>query len=250
MIYKLSVGALFKNESHSIKEWIKHYLYHGVEHFYLIDDGSTDNYLEEIQEYINIGIISLFVVNWDRYLGRQKDMYNMYFLPRLSETEWLLLVDLDEYLWCPSHLDLKVHLNEIHNIGQIQFEHTIFGSNNHLEQPTEIVNSFTKRGEQPTRNPGNRKYFIKSSFEFTSINTHHATFKNLEEEKNNFIYLDEKYYILNHYNCQSKEFWKNVKCTRGDSDNYRTRSEKDFEELDLNLYEDVRLLEQNKGIKN
>ena len=52
MIYKLSVGALFKNESHSIKEWIKHYLYHGVEHFYLIDDGSTDNYLEEIQEFI------------------------------------------------------------------------------------------------------------------------------------------------------------------------------------------------------
>ena len=42
-MYKLSVGTIFKNEEHIIKEWIEHYLYHGVEHFYLIDDNSDDN---------------------------------------------------------------------------------------------------------------------------------------------------------------------------------------------------------------
>ena len=45
-MYKLSVGSIFKNESQGIKEWIEHYLNHGVEHFYLINDNSNDNYLE------------------------------------------------------------------------------------------------------------------------------------------------------------------------------------------------------------
>ena len=40
-MYNLSVGALFKNESHALEEWLEHYLYHGADHFYLINDGSS-----------------------------------------------------------------------------------------------------------------------------------------------------------------------------------------------------------------
>ena len=59
-MYKLSIGALFKNESHSIKEWLEHYLYQGVEHFYLVDDDSTDNTREILKPYVEKGIVSLF----------------------------------------------------------------------------------------------------------------------------------------------------------------------------------------------
>ena len=51
-MYKLSVGALFKNEASILKEWIEHYLHHGVEHFYLINDNSTDNFLDVLQPYV------------------------------------------------------------------------------------------------------------------------------------------------------------------------------------------------------
>lgn len=250
-MYKLAIGALFKNESHSIKEWIQHYLSRGVEHFYLIDDSSNDNYLQEIQEYINKGIISLFITKWDRYLGRQKDMYNHYLLPKLIDTEWLLIVDLDEYMWAPDSILLTKTLDEAKHIGQIQVEHTIYGSNGHIKQPQKIVESFTKRSAvHPTQIPGNRKYFVNSLFGFSSLNTHHATFINKEDEEKRFLLLDKSYYILNHYNSQSKEFWLSVKCTRGDSDQYRIRSEDDFKEVDLNDIEDTSLLEQNKLIKN
>jgi hypothetical protein len=244
--YKLSVGALFKNESHSIKEWIEHYLIRGVDHFYLIDDSSTDNYLMEIQEYIDKGIISLFIANWDRYLGRQKDMYNHYILPKLKETEWLLMVDLDEYMWSPRDLKLTFVLNQAKHIGQMQVEHTIYGSNGYIEQPKKIVESFIRRShEHPTQVPGNRKYFVNSLFEFSSLNPHHATFVSKEDEEKHFILLDKTYYILNHYNCQSKEFWLNVKCKRGDSDEYRERTEEDFKAVDLNDIEDTELIKQN-----
>ena len=43
--YNLSLIAIFKNESHILKEWIEHYINEGVDKFYLIDNGSTDNYI-------------------------------------------------------------------------------------------------------------------------------------------------------------------------------------------------------------
>jgi hypothetical protein len=42
-MYSISVLAMFKNESSIIQEWLEHYLAEGVQHFYLIDNGTTDN---------------------------------------------------------------------------------------------------------------------------------------------------------------------------------------------------------------
>jgi hypothetical protein len=251
-MYKLSVGALFKNESHSIREWIEHYLYHGVDHFYLIDDSSTDNSIEIIQPYIDNGIVTLFSGNnWGYYLGRQMNMYNHFIMPRLQESEWLLIVDLDEYVWSPQSIDLKFILNQCRHIGQIQINNTVFGSNGHRRQPKSLVAGFTKRAEmKPTITPecGNLKYFVNTSFNFTSLNIHHATFLDKNDEIHKFVKLDLPYFVLNHYNCQSVNFWNDVKCTRGDGDHYRVRTHDDFKIYDFNDVEDTELYEQNKEL--
>jgi hypothetical protein len=159
------------------------------------------------------------------------------------------MVDLDEYMWSPDSLLLTTTLDKIPHVGQIQVEHTIYGSSGHIIQPKKIVESFTKRSSiHPTKNPGNRKYFINTSFKFSSLNIHHATFVDLQDELKHFILLEKTYYILNHYNCQSKDFWLNVKCKRGDCDEYRIRKENDFNEVDLNDIEDIGLLQQNEKI--
>ena len=38
------VVAIFKNEAMNFAEWISHYLWQGASHFYLIDNGSTDDW--------------------------------------------------------------------------------------------------------------------------------------------------------------------------------------------------------------
>ena len=60
-----TIGAIFKNEAHIMKEWIEHYLYHGIEHIYLINDFSTDNFLEILQPFIdkNNSISRILLVN-------------------------------------------------------------------------------------------------------------------------------------------------------------------------------------------
>jgi Glycosyl transferase family 2 len=244
--YKLCVGAIFKNEGHILKEWIDHYLFHGVEHFYLINDQSSDNYAEILEPYIQRNQVTLNSPIWDHYVGRQFQMYNQFILPHLNTTEWLLMVDLDEFMWSPQSINLYDVLKHITNVGQIQVEHTLFGSSGHIEQPKSVVKSFLRRSsDSPTANPGLRKYFVNSAFAFSDLTIHHAIFKNPEHEKNNFILLNAPYFVLNHYNCQSMNFWKYIKCTRGDADEYKVRDMALFETLDLNDVEDTRLRDQN-----
>jgi hypothetical protein len=245
-MHALSIGCLFRNEAHSIVEWIEHYLLHGASHFYLIDDGSDDNSCELIEPYVKKGLVSLFNAKWERYLGRQRDMYNHYILPLLCESKWLLMLDMDEYMWSPHSLDLKTILGQCEYLGQVQVDHTLFGSSGHESQPSSIVASFTRRSSQmPTKSPGNRKYFVNCSFKFSSLNIHHATFVDKEDETKRFLLLNDNYFRMNHYSCQSREFWSEVKCKRGDGDFWRKRTMKDFDEIDLNDDVDETLMKQN-----
>jgi hypothetical protein len=244
---EFSVGCLFKNEEHAIVEWIEHYLYHGAEHFYLINDDSTDNSVNLIQKYIDDGIVSLFNGNnWGKYLGRQRDLYNHFILPRINETKWLLICDMDEFLYSPTNIDLKEVLCFCKNLSQIQINHTFFSSSGHIEQPKCLVKYFTYKHCDNT-NGISYKYIVNSDYKFSSLNIHHATYVDENDKINKFLILND-YFILNHYRIQSLNFWKNVKCTRGDADNYIERTLQEFYEQDKNDIQDIKLWEQNKNM--
>jgi glycosyltransferase involved in cell wall biosynthesis len=249
-MYSLSVGAMFKNESHSIEEWLKHYLFHGVEHFYLIDDASTDGTVEILKPYIDKGLVTLFQVQEPYYLGRQRALYNRHILPLLKESQWLLMIDIDEYVWSPQNVRLTAILDRFTTYGQIQVREIVFGSNGHVEQPAALVPSFTKREKLDSNASKKLKYFLNSTYEFSSLNVHHADFviKDYMSDRGKFIIAYPHTFRMNHYNCQSLDFWTRVKCTRGDADNYLVRTVADFKAYDHNDEEDLDLLNQNKEL--
>ena len=217
--------------------------------FYLIDDSSNDSSIEKLQPYIEKDIVTLFNYGnvWGNYYGRQTDLYNHYIMPRINESHWLLMIDLDEYLWSPIQIDLAdLLMKECLHLAQIQIQHTLFGSSGFIQQPKNVVGHFIMRSkEHPS--PGLRKYLINTNFEFWSLNIHHATFKDESyQTKKYFILIDSNYFILNHYRIQSYDFWKNVKCIRGDSNNYTVRNIEEFHSNDTNDVEDRGLYEQNK----
>ena len=246
--YYLSVGAMFKNESHSIDEWIRHYLHHGVDHFYLINDSSTDNSREILKQYIDKGLITLFEPDEPYYLGRQRNMYNRYILPLIKETKWLLMIDLDEYIWSPMDINMCNILKVCEDLGQIQMRQNIFGSNGHIKQPKFLVPSFTKRRADNEKDR-KLKYFVNSSYEFSSLNLHYADFKDHPDyitDRTKCMLINSEYFIMNHYCCQSLEFWNDVKCTRGDGDHYLVRTMEHFKENDINETDDFDLYKQNE----
>jgi len=72
----LSIVAVFKNEAHILKEWIDHYMNQGVDHFYLIDNGSTDDYKDTLQNFSSeFGNITCII---DATPHNQVQHYNKY----------------------------------------------------------------------------------------------------------------------------------------------------------------------------
>jgi len=238
-MYKLSVGAIFKDEEWAIDEWMQHYLVRGVDHFYLINDGSTDTSVEKLKKYMDK--ITLFHIIYPYYPNRQSDIYNLYILPHLKETEWLLMVDLDEFVWSPRSISLVDVLKDCH-VGQIQIRQVPFIPDENQES---IVSCTRKDKAYPTTEAW--KYFVNSKYEFSSLYIHYAKFKDEKYENiNHYINVNPDWFILNHYSYQSREVWRK-KIERGDADMFRVRRMEDFDErLQIEAEIDTGLVDQNR----
>lgn len=227
-MYNLSILAMFKNESWIIKEWIQHYLSEGVEHFYLIDNGSTDNYEEKIKDYKKC--ISL-VKNPTRLpKGTQSFLYKKIFFDKIKkETKWIIVCDIDEYIYARNGYnkitDVLKKLPE--KVEKIWLNWKIFGSNGNITQPNNILESFTKRSQNYKKNHG----FGKCIANTKNLNNFGCCGHNIEIAGNNTLYTanGDNYddfdfneenckklnLHLNHYMMQSEEYYLKIKCVRG-----------------------------------
>jgi hypothetical protein len=251
-MYKLALGAIFKNEAHALKEWITHYTARGVDKIFLLNDSSTDDYLTVLAPYLKSGLVHLTDLEWKRYPGRQRDIYTHYLLPRFKEAEWFIICDMDEFIWSPKSTNFVELLNStFSHIAVIQICHTVFGSNGLIMQPKSIVEGFTKRTkDSPSTCSKNEKCIYNTKYTFTYLNVHYPSFADPEDEAKRFAQFPD-WWRMNHYTCQSKMFWDLVKCTRGDADQFRIRTpDAGFAELDINEVDDLELYTQNKSSKN
>ena len=251
-----TIGAIFKNESHILKEWIDHYFFHGVEHIYLINDNSTDNFLEILKPYIDKKEVTLYNCDEKRqWVGMQDAKYNFYFQKHLKDTMWFGIVDLDEFLYSPSDINIQNILKKYENENQLHVNWVHFGSSGHIKQPELVVPNFLLRGEYNSKKngPGGRYNSYKSIIKTNGnikLGIHKHFYNNNSDGKN--ISFDEKNtpLLINHYAIQSKDFWCNVKMTRGDVNYWYDkqgwdRNMKLFEDMDVNDIEDNRLNVQN-----
>lgn len=248
-MYYFTVAAMFKQEGHILKEWLDHYLLHGVEHFYLINDNSSDNYMEILQPYIEKGLVTLY--NYDIQhdnIGRQTYAYNHYLTQHKHETVWMAVLDLDEFLYSPREIDIRKILHQYENYPSIRVNWLHFGSNYHEKQPKNVVQSFTRRASYNTQ--FSRYISFKPVTQTKYINRFDIHAHNINGKEFIMSDNDSADLIINHYCIQSFEFWTTIKMTRGDVNRYYDsmswkRDIELFNELDNNDVEDMRLSEQN-----
>lgn len=232
MTHDLSVGLIFKDEASCLDEWINHYLNRNIDHLYLINDNSTDNYLEIINKYRDK--ITLFNVDEKaEETGRQVYFYNKFFKTILKETKWLGIFDIDEYVWSPYTIDLKkaVDLLKRKKIYYYSIPMVLFGSNNLKKQPDKIVNSFTKRARfdkeyllfvdrwcqyKPI-------FFTEKIIDF-HIHDHNVTCAKIRQDD---LEINKNLFRLNHYRLQSEDKWKN-NLEKTDVNYYKPPSSQNF----------------------
>ena len=60
--YQLAICSIFQNEAGYLKEWIEFHRLLGVEHFYLFNNLSTDNFHSVLAPYVKNKVITL--IEW------------------------------------------------------------------------------------------------------------------------------------------------------------------------------------------
>lgn len=129
--YNVSICAIFKDEADYLKEWIEFHRIVGVEHFYLYNNKSTDNYLEVLSPYIRMGIVSL--IDWPKPQG-QLSAYKNFMETKRNETRWVGLIDIDEFVVPNSTESIYDFLQQFNNKPAVIVYWKIFGTSGKIKR--------------------------------------------------------------------------------------------------------------------
>lgn len=262
--YYLTILAMIKDDEASLSEWLEHHIAHGVEHFYLIDDKSTDKSRAVLDSYVQKGIVSFYDPPYQSQQYRQAAGFKNTMINIMSKNEarWIALLDVDEYLYSPSEFDLKVVLKKHEDLATIGLSWMWFGSSGHVQQPASIVQSFVNRANltnyttffkiseayKVLKHPS-QKFIINTKFNVHNVDVHYVdvegTEANLSDRMNTNSTAQEL--LLNHYAVQSKELYEKMltKLTEHHKFHEKVRPNRDFLIVDMNDAVDRRLADQN-----
>lgn len=167
--YKVTICAIFRDESSFLKEWIDYHRVIGVEHFYLYNNLSSDEYRTVLQPYIEQGVVDL--IDWPgRYaqLSAYEDCYKKF----ATEAEWIGFIDLDEFV-CPLYEDdLGRWLHRFRRFPSVCLYWRMFGTSGQLEHDAQryVIEQYTSAWPYPT---DIGKSFINTRFDFPRFDSPH-----------------------------------------------------------------------------
>ena len=139
-LYYLAVCAIAKNEGPYFKEWIEWHHKMGVEKFYIYDNESTDCTKEVLQPYIESGLVEY--VFWP---GRKMQLpaYDDCFEKHRTETRWLAIIDLDEFIMPIKNKNIPEYLRQMEDFSSVEINWLVYGSGGAKErQPGGVMERF------------------------------------------------------------------------------------------------------------
>lgn len=160
--YKVSICAIFRNEASYLKEWLEFHKIVGVEHFYLYNNFSEDNYREILRSYIECGEVTL--IEWP-YPQGQMPAYRDCIERYSQETQWIGFIDIDEYV-VPIKMDtIYDFLRKFSKRSAVAIYWRFFGTSGFMERDTTglVTEDFTVSWPKYT-NIG--KCFYNTSYTF------------------------------------------------------------------------------------
>jgi len=240
--HKLSVCLCIRNEAKYIPEFIEHYIKQGADHFYIINNKSDDNIEEVIANSPYSRSISLLyddrelnVLTNPGYEGHKSLLDdNLYERVRL-ESEWIIIVDADEFMYGRNGHTLKSYIHTIpddvdcvyvlwnivrprKNDGQITSEFSIKSSGKRLNYDTfknvsYYIQSANLFGKSVIRTKGINEYvklWLHKAFVHGRVmNNYGETCTNKSDNGEIINYSEDNYrkvdIALNHYAIRNQQ---------------------------------------------
>ncbi len=178
--FNIAICAIFKDEARFLREWIEYHSMIGVEHFYLYNNNSSDNYIEVLEQYIKSGLVSLY--DWP-YDQAQMKAYKDFYERHSAEAQWVSFLDIDEFFVPKDDFSLLDWIKKNDRYPVLQVYWKMFGSSSLLEHDDnklcieQYVNSW-----DALINVG--KCLINTDYQIALFNsgTHHATLTKLRNK--------------------------------------------------------------------
>ena len=224
-----AVAAMLKNEAPRIREWLEHYVAEGCAHVFLVDNGSTDALAEALDPYRAIVTV---VRDSRRFERTQAILLNAHVLGGVRAYEWVLVCDVDEYLYAPVGTVASVLAAYPPKVEQIWVPWKVFGGAGHVTQPSGIVASFTRRAADVSLPYKRVRAGLESHLGTGKMLTRTRRLAALDVHESTLLGPSRVYTAdgrlaadatagllpqlqLNHYMFMSREFYREVKCVRG-----------------------------------
>lgn len=138
---QIALCCVFRNEAVWLKEWLEYHRLIGVDHFYLYNNLSSDEYLTVLLPYIQEGIIELYNYPKEKFdIGDQVIVYNHALDLARGENSWLLIIDTDEFIVPMQDDSLKCYLARHANASGLIVNWQVFGTSYvHDLKPGELL---------------------------------------------------------------------------------------------------------------
>lgn len=229
----LSICYQFRNEAPYLREWIEFHKLVGVEHFFLYDHFSTDDFRSVLDDYIDQGIVTL--INWSdlpHHDTAQKAAHEHCLANYGEMSRWIAFIDVDEFLFSPQFPSLKDALKPYETHPGIFINWQVYGSSGHIQRPEgPVIENYTKRAPTDFKrnlkgksivNPREATKWNSPHF-FFYINDKLAVTENFEPvttevfdtpdggriTKNSITNVSVETFRINHYCVKSLEEYKN-----------------------------------------
>jgi glycosyl transferase family 92 len=227
----LAACAIYKDEAPYLREWIEFHRLHGVERFFLYDNGSTDAHLEALAPYLDSEVVVMY--DWPPVPG-QLLAYEHCLHRHGAESRWIAFIDLDEYLFSPTGRPLPEVLGEYERSPGVAVYRATYGTSGHETRPEGLVvesyvmraaddyihNRTVKSVVDPARatvldprKPGNPELHLLSLTDGVAIDENHHPVEHMITD-----FLSFEKLRVNHYFTRSKrEFREKFKTVRADT---------------------------------
>ncbi len=167
--YNVSIATIFKNEAEYLDEWVCYHKLIGVEHMYLYNNFSDDNYLEILTPYVESGFITL--IDWEVPHG-QLAAYKHCIERYSEESNWIAFIDIDEFICLKKHRLINDWLKSYRRYPSVLINWKMFGTSGLLERDKNrlIIEQFDSSWAEHL-DVG--KSIINTSYKFKRVNHCH-----------------------------------------------------------------------------
>ncbi len=265
----LAICAIFQNEAPYLKEWIEFHKLQGVQQFYLYNNNSTDDYAAILEPYIAKSEVTL--IQWPfTYANNEDDKWRKIQFGAYMDciyhfgitTEWLAVIDIDEYLFCPTGEALPSFLKSYEIYGGVCVNWVRFGTSNVEEIPPGylMIELLTQCVSESHRDRRFVKSIVQPKYVTECVNAHH------------FHYSEGKYAVnsaqelvkgtiagrsciekirINHYWTRTKKYFRDNKIPS----RYKRRNafnENKMKEMakESNVITDITILRYAESLRN